>query len=89
MFTKNFALEVAPLGIRVNMIAPGGITTEGVTETQGDIPPSLLQEFLARVPMGRWGEPDDIATMTLVLVTPLSAYVTGSTFVVDGGRLLT
>jgi 2-dehydro-3-deoxy-D-gluconate 5-dehydrogenase len=88
MFTRNFALEVAPLGIRVNMIAPGGVATEGVT-AQGAIPEEVTREFLARVPLGRWGEPDDIATITLVLVTPLSAYVTGSAFVVDGGRLLT
>jgi 2-deoxy-D-gluconate 3-dehydrogenase len=88
MFTRNFALEVAPLGIRVNMIAPGGIATEGVA-AQGNIPKELAREFLARVPLGRWGEPDDIATMALVLVTPLSAYVTGAAFVVDGGRLLT
>jgi 2-deoxy-D-gluconate 3-dehydrogenase len=88
MFTRNFALEVAPLGIRVNMIAPGVIATEGVA-AQGNIPEDLAREFLARVPLGRWGEPDDIATMALVLVTPLSAYVTGTAFVVDGGRLLT
>ena len=47
-----------------------------------------MGEFLARVPLGRWGEPDDIATIALVLVTPLSAYVIGAAFVVDGGRLL-
>ena len=89
MFTRNFALEVAPLGIRVNMIAPGGIATEGVAEAQQAVPAGLMEEFLARVPLGRWGEPDDIAMMTLVLVTPLGAYVTGATYVVDGGRLLT
>jgi 2-deoxy-D-gluconate 3-dehydrogenase len=88
MFTRNFALEVAPLGIRVNMIAPGGITTEGVAASQSDLPEELMSQFLARVPLGRWGEPDDIALMTLVLATPLSAYVTGAVFVVDGGRLL-
>jgi 2-deoxy-D-gluconate 3-dehydrogenase len=88
MFTRNFALEVAPLGIRVNMIAPGGVTTEGVSEAQRGMPEELMQQFLARVPLGRWGEPDDIATMALVLATPMSAYVTGATFVVDGGRLL-
>jgi 2-deoxy-D-gluconate 3-dehydrogenase len=88
MFTRNFALEVAPLGIRVNMIAPGGIATEGVTAAQSNVPEDLLREFLARVPLGRWGEADDIATMALVLVTPLSGYVTGAAFVVDGGRLL-
>jgi len=89
MFTRNFALEAAPLGIRVNMIAPGGIATEGAGAVQGSMPENLTRDFLSRVPLGRWGEPDDIAVMTLVLVTPLSAYVTGAAFVVDGGRLLT
>lgn len=89
MFTRSFALEVASHGIRVNMIAPGGITTEGVAEAQGSLPTDLISQFLARVPMGRWGDPDDIATMALVLSTPLSAYMTGATVVVDGGRLLT
>jgi 2-deoxy-D-gluconate 3-dehydrogenase len=87
MFTRNFALEVAPLGIRVNMIAPGGIATEG--SGAADMPGDLAREFVARVPLGRWGKPDDIALMALVLVTPLSEYVTGSAFIVDGGRLLT
>jgi 2-deoxy-D-gluconate 3-dehydrogenase len=89
MFTRNFALEVAPLGIRVNMIAPGGVMTEGVSQAQSGVPEELTRQFLSRVPLGRWGDPDDIATMALVLSTPLSAYITGATFVVDGGRLLT
>ncbi len=89
MFTRNFAWEVAPLGIRVNMIAPGGILTEGATGGQGNVPDEVTQEFVKRVPLARWGEPDDIATMALVLATPLSAYCTGAVFVVDGGRLLT
>lgn len=89
MFTRNFALEVAPHGIRVNMIAPGGVMTEGVSAAQGNVPEDVLAQFLARVPLARWGEPDDIAMMALALVTPMTAYVTGSAFVVDGGRLLT
>jgi 2-deoxy-D-gluconate 3-dehydrogenase len=86
MFTRNFALEVAPLGIRVNLIAPGGIATEGTG--QSDMPEDISREFLSKVPLGRWGDPDDIAMMALVLCTPLSAYMTGAAVVVDGGRLL-
>ncbi len=86
MFTRNFALEVAPLGIRVNLIAPGAIATEGTSVTE--LPEEIMRDFIARVPLGRWGEPDDIATIALVLATPMSAYMTGAAVVVDGGRLL-
>ena len=92
MFTKNFALEVAPLGIRVNMVAPGGIATEGSTAGLSSIPAEQLEElqktFLAQIPMGHMGAPDDIAKVVLALATPVTAYMTGAVVVVDGGRLL-
>ena len=92
MFTKNFALEVAPLGIRVNMVAPGGVSTEGSTAGLAGMPTVQLDElqrtFLSQIPMGRMGVPDDIATVVLALATPMTAYVTGAVVVVDGGRLL-
>ncbi|MBM3948791.1 MAG: SDR family oxidoreductase [SAR202 cluster bacterium] len=93
MFTKNFALEVAPYGIRVNMIAPEGIVTEGVQKGLTGLTPeqmkAMKEQFLARVPLGRWGMPDDIATVALFLASPAASYMTGSYMVVDGGRLLT
>jgi 2-deoxy-D-gluconate 3-dehydrogenase len=85
MFTRNFALEVAPLNIRVNLVAPGGITTEGTSTGATD---AILEEFKKLIPMNRMGLPDDIATVVLTLCTPLTAYMTGETVVVDGGRLL-
>jgi NAD(P)-dependent dehydrogenase (short-subunit alcohol dehydrogenase family) len=85
MFTRNFALEVAPLNIRVNLVAPGLITTEG---TSGANLEEVLEEFKALIPMRRTGVPDDIATVVLMLCTPFTAYMTGATVVVDGGRLL-
>jgi 2-dehydro-3-deoxy-D-gluconate 5-dehydrogenase len=92
MFSKNFALEVAPMGIRVNMIAPGGITTEGTSAGLTGMTPEQLQamqqQFMALIPMGRMGAPDDIATVALALATPMTAYMTGAVVVVDGGRLL-
>ena len=84
-FTKNIALELAPHGIWVNAIAPGGITTRGV----GDMPEELIEQFSATIPMKRFGDPDDIARATLFLASGLSSYMTGSQIVVDGGKLLT
>ncbi len=89
-FTKNFALEVAPLGIRVNVIAPGGIATEGVASTMGgsERMQAAMKQFAARVPLGRMGEPDDIAAAALFLASNAASYMTGSMIVVDGGVLL-
>ncbi len=89
--TKNAALEFAPLGIRVNAVAPGGITTPGVsklTVAPGEDAQALVDAFLARIPMRRMGEPDEIGTVVLFLVSEMAAYMTGSQVVVDGGALL-
>lgn len=83
-FTKNIALELAPHGIRVNAIAPGGIRTPGV----GDMDQGTLARFEAMIPMGRMGEPDDIGRVAVFLASELSSYMTGAQVVVDGGRLL-
>jgi 2-deoxy-D-gluconate 3-dehydrogenase len=95
MFTKNLALELGPYGIRVNGIAPGGINTEGtarplaesgMTDEQME---AMTAEFAARIPLGRMGAPDDIAWVAVFLASEASAYMTGETMIVDGGRLLT
>jgi len=88
-FTKNFALEVASKNIRVNVIAPGGINTEGVANMmKGADMKKVIKDFEARVPLGRFGEPDDIATAALFLASDAASYMTGSIVVVDGGALL-
>ena len=96
MFTRSLALELAPHGIRVNGVAPGGINTPGATgplEGSGLTPEqaaALRAQFVrAKVPLGRMGEPDDIALATVFLASSAAAYVTGQTLVVDGGTLLT
>jgi 2-dehydro-3-deoxy-D-gluconate 5-dehydrogenase len=95
MFTKALALELAPHGIRVNAIAPGGIVTEGASRPLAGSGMSeedtrrMVEEFTRRIPLGRMGEPEDIANVTTFLVSDASAYVTGEMIVVDGGRLLT
>jgi 2-deoxy-D-gluconate 3-dehydrogenase len=94
-FTKNSALELAPHGIWVNAIAPGGITTPGVQTMQaaapmpeGVDPRQAVEAFLARIPMRRMGEPDEIGKVALFLASDLATYLTGSQIVVDGGALL-
>lgn len=90
-FTKNLALELAPHGIWVNAIAPGGIATPGASHMQpapGVDTEELTRQFLARIPMGRMGQPDEIATVALFLASPMASYMTGSQIVVDGGVLL-
>lgn len=94
MFTKAFALEMAPHAVSVNAIAPGGISTEGtaaplqgsgMTEEQMA---AMMEQFVAQIPLRRMGEPDDIAKVAAFLASPASDYITGELIVVDGGRLL-
>ena len=90
-FTKNLARELAPHGIWVNAVAPGGIHTPGterMTSAGGVDPRQILEAFLARIPMGRMGEPDEIGKVVLFLVSDLASYMTVSQVVVDGGVLL-
>jgi len=75
--TRYAAVELAPLGIRVNAITPGPFP--------GDADPSLLSRLAAQTPLGRVGDPEEIATALLFLASPHSSYVTGANVVVDGG----
>lgn len=92
-FTKNVALELASHKIWVNAIAPGGITTPGVTKMQGPDQPGVdmnkvMESFMAKIPMRRMGEPDEIGKAVLFLASDMASYMTGSQIVVDGGALL-
>ncbi len=91
MLTRSLALELGRDGIRVNAIAPGGIVTEGVTAgVTGDLSDARkeFKRFMARMPLGAMGRPDDVACTALFLATEMSAYTTGSLVVVDGGYLV-
>jgi 2-deoxy-D-gluconate 3-dehydrogenase len=83
--TQAMANELAPHGITVNAIAPGYMETDNTQALRAD--PSRSQQILARIPVGRWGIPDDLATAILFLASPASAYVTGAVIPVDGGWL--
>ena len=82
-FTRNLAVDLAPQGIRVNCICPGYVETN-MTRILTDVPESY--EFLKqRHPIGRLGQPDDIANAALFLASDESAFVTGAPLIVDGG----
>lgn len=90
MATKALAKEFGQYGITVNAVAPGGINTPGASAgTAGvEIDPEMIKMFMARIPLGRMGEPADIANAVLFLASAASSYVTGDVLVVDGGYLL-
>lgn len=82
-FTRQLALEVAPNGIRVNSISPGTIRTPGTEPLFQD--PKIVEMMVQRIPLGRYGLPEDIAKVALFLASDDSSYVTGADIVVDGG----
>jgi len=81
--TRNMAPELAPL-VRVNAIDVGGVATRSLEVVLTD--DELRAQFLAGTPMGRPGEPEDIACAVLYLVSDASSWVTGKVFEVDGGN---
>jgi 2-deoxy-D-gluconate 3-dehydrogenase len=81
--TKALANEWAPRNVQVNAIAPGYFRTENTTALRQD--EARNNQILARIPSGRWGEPEDIAGAAVFLASPASDYVTGELLVVDGG----
>ncbi len=83
IFTKSTAIQYAPEGIRANSIHPGPIDTPMTAFRQGD--PQAVAESIARIPLGRNGQPDDVAYGVLYLASDESSFVTGSELVIDGG----
>jgi len=83
MFTRTVCQELAPHGITVNDIAPGAIATPINKRTLGD--GELLHALQDVIPAGRLGEPDEVASVAVFLASDEAAYVTGSTYYVDGG----
>ncbi len=82
-FTRSCAQELGPFGIRVNAVSPGLIHKAGIEEAW----PDGVERWLSRVPLGRLGEPEDIADACLFLASPAARWITGQNLVVDGGIL--
>ena len=78
--TKSLARELAPFGIRVNAVAPGITNTDMVAK----LPEEMIKPLIATIPLGRIGEPRDIANAFLFLASDLASYVTGEILSVDG-----
>jgi NAD(P)-dependent dehydrogenase (short-subunit alcohol dehydrogenase family) len=85
MLTRVLARELAPLGVRVNAIAPALIETrfsEALWKT-----PEILERYLAGTPMGRTGQPEEVAGAVVYFCSDAASYVTGQTLILDGGGL--
>ena len=85
MFMHNLAVELGPQGITINNVAPGAIVTPINKALLTD--KAKLDELLPKIPLGRLGTPEDVAGVVAFLVSDDASYVTGSTFVVDGGLM--
>ncbi len=83
--TKVMALSLADKGIRVNAIGPGTILTDMAAKVMED--DEARRMILSRTPLGRCGEPDEVASVAVFLASDQSSYMTGQTLYVDGGRL--
>lgn len=81
--TRNLAVEWAPLGIRVNAVAPWYIDTPLARQVLDD--PDYAREVVSRTPMGRVGTPEEVARTIAFLCMPAAGYITGQTLAVDGG----
>jgi 3-oxoacyl-[acyl-carrier protein] reductase len=83
--TRVLAFELGPFQIRINAIAPGGINTAATRAGTMEVTPN--QESGSTNPLGRRGEPEDIAHAALFLASPMASFVTGQTLVVNGGSI--
>lgn len=84
--TKSLAIAYAADGIRVNAVAPGWIATPLTQALQDD--PARAQPILQRTPLGRWGQPEDVAQAVAFLCAPAAGFITGVILPVDGGYLV-
>ena len=82
--TKSLAKELSGRNVTVNLIAPGFIATDMTAQ----IPEELRAGMLKNIPLGRFGQPEDIAAAVIFLCSDAGSYITGQTLVVDGGMTM-
>lgn len=82
-FTRALAIELAPYNINVNSISCGAMRTPLMTHSWND--PVRREYFKSQAPLGRWGEPEDIAGTALLLASEAGSYITGQNIIIDGG----
>jgi 3-oxoacyl-[acyl-carrier protein] reductase len=82
--TRTLALELARDGITVNCVAPGTIATDMLAQ----VPPKVVEKFLARIPLGRLGRPEEVAAVHAFLASDDGSFITGQTIICDGGLTL-
>ena len=87
-FVRGLAVELSRDGVRVNGIAPGYIRTAQALSEEHSLGPEGLEQAAEFIPMGRVGEPDDIADVIVFLASEAARYITGQVLVVDGGLLV-
>ncbi|TAK72833.1 MAG: SDR family oxidoreductase, partial [Gammaproteobacteria bacterium] len=83
-FTKSLAQEVARKGITVNTISPGYINTPMVMS----VPQAIREKIIAQIPVGRLGQPEEIARAVVFLAEEASSFITGSNLTINGGQYL-
>jgi NAD(P)-dependent dehydrogenase (short-subunit alcohol dehydrogenase family) len=82
-FTRALALELAPDKVTVNGISPGPFATELNAPILQN--PELNQQFISKIPLGRWGEPEEVGQLAVYLCSSDASYITGTDFLIDGG----